>query len=396
MMSRALNVGALTFAVACAAAFPASAEWSRSFVVEWYEPALYFGADSEATNIPGTDCPEGSNPLPDWIELLKAGGMEPELAEQYADPEFRTAGNSLYEVMPIRGPGGVNIYEHPDAIEDPGLVTVQGDIAYGFDLDGDPSTGFAHSVNGETRGVDNAFYRATGCVLIFRGPPRGGLFSTYSNDGMRDGVYTVVFVLSGAGDDPMNDPDARLGVYIAQDKVVKDAQGEVSVGYSYRIDPDPRFQSVIDVSVIGGVVESRDRDTLKMRDFWSPGFFPKELILEDSHVRFEIDENGGMSGLIAGYRDWREHYRGVAGNGADGSGAIHENLGQFQLPGWWHALRRYADGMPDPETGEMRGISTVYSIDAVPGYVVTPDASAPVTEARLFEAPETERAAVER
>lgn len=378
-----------------AAAGPAAADWSRGYVVEWYEPALYFGAEGVSTDVPGTDCPNGVNPSPDWVQLLKDGGMDPAEADRYADPEFRNAGNSLYAVMPIRGPGGVNIYAHPDAIPDPGVYVVEGDIAYGFDLDNDDSTGFL-SIDRTEQGIDNGFYKASGCIIRFRGPPRGAVSFTYSNDGMHDGVYTVVMVLSGPGDDPMNDPDARLGIYLAKDSVVKDAQGEVSVGYSYRVEPDPRFQSVMDVSVTNGMVETTGRPRITMRDFWTPGFFPKELVLDESMIRFEMKEDGSLNGLLAGYRDWREHYRGTSGNGGDGAGAIHENLGQFQLPAYWYALRRYADGLPDPETGEMQGISTVYSINAVPGYVVTPDASAAVTEARLFTPEPTEQASAGR
>lgn len=383
-MLRGLLASAAGATLMALAASPAAAAWSRSYVVEWYEPALYFGSDNESTSSPGTDCPDGVNPLPDWISLLKAGGMDPALADKYADPEFRNSGNSLYAVIPNRGPDGVNIYRHPDAIPDPGLVTVSGHIAYGFDLDGDPNTGF-DSPDGKTHGVDNAFYKATGCVLIFRGPPRKGLFSTYSNDGMHDGVYTMMFVLSGPGDDPMNEPEARMGVYISRDRVVKDANGQVTADYSYRINPDPKFQSLLDVRVHDGVVETTAPQRITMRDFWTPGFFPKELVLEKAQLRFAMNPDGSLSGLVGGYRDWREHFRGVSGNGSDRSGAIHENLGQFQLPGWWYALKRNADGLPDPVTGENRGISTTYSINAAPAFVVTPDASEQVTVARLFE-----------
>jgi len=60
-------------------------------------------------------------------------------------------------------------------------------------------------------------------------------------------------------------------------------------------------------------------------------------------------------------------------------------LGQFSLPAWWYSLRRHADGLPDPETGAMRGISTAYFIDAVPAHVVSPDAGSVVAEAQIFE-----------
>ena len=39
----------------------ASAEWTRSYVIEWNEPAMYYGA-KEGVIDPGTDCPAGTNP----------------------------------------------------------------------------------------------------------------------------------------------------------------------------------------------------------------------------------------------------------------------------------------------------------------------------------------------
>lgn len=383
-MVKGIRAGVSLGLMMMAVASPATAAWSRGYVIEWYEPADYYGSENPARDAPGTDCPNGANPAPDWIQLLKDGGMDPALADKYRDPEFRNAGHSLYEVLPVRGPGGVNIYRHPDAIPDPGLYTVQGNVAYGFDLDGNPNTGF-DSPDGKTHGIDNGFYKASGCILRFRGPPRLAGASSYSNDGMHDGVYTVVFLLSGPGDDPMNDPQAKMGIYLAKDRVVKDANGQVTPDYSYRVDPDPRFQTVLDVKITDGVVETTHAQKITMRDCWTPAFFPKELVLEKAQLRFVMKEDGALSGMIGGYRDWREHYRGATGNGQDGAGAIHEYLSDFQLPGWWYALKRNADGLPDPVTGEMRGISTAYAIDAVPAFVVTPDASEQVTVARLFE-----------
>lgn len=380
---------------ALAVAAPASADWSKAYVLEWYEPAMYFGAAGDSTAEPGTDCPQGINPMPNWVELAIQGGMPRDRAERYLDPEIRSQGESIYNIMPNRGPGGANVYRNPEAIPDPGVYTVQGDIAYGFDLDDNPATGFL-SIDRRQRGIDNAFYKASGCILRFRGPPKKSASFMYSMEDMYNGRYTVVMVLSGAGADPRNDAEAQLAIYRAKDKVVRDPNGMgVTRDYSYRVDPDVRFQSLLDVKVTNGVIETRRPQTITMRDFWAPAFYPEELLLEQARLRFEMQPDGTLTGLFGGYRDWREHFRGTAGNGRDGSGAIHESLGQFQLPAWWYAMKRYADGMPDPVTGEMRGISTVYSITAEPAFVVSPDANEQVTVAKLFRPEPETRASVE-
>jgi hypothetical protein len=122
-----------------------------------------------------------------------------------------------------------------------------------------------------------------------------------------------------------------------------------------------------------------------MRDFYTPGFFPKELVLEKAQIRFEMKKDGALAGIFGGYRDWMVHCIGTAGNGGWSAGAIHETVGHINLPIWWHALKRHADGMPDPKTGENKGISTLYRIWAVPAFVTTPDGKARVTQAKRFE-----------
>ena len=97
-----------------------------------------------------------------------------------------------------------------------------------------------------------------------------------------------------------------------------------------------------------------------------------------------------MEDAFAAFSWLREHIAEHGGDptrmfiGGHSAGAIHETVSHINLPVWWHALRRHADGMPDPETGEMRGISTVYRIWAQPAFVSTPDGKALVREAPSF------------
>ena len=59
----------------------------------------------------------------------------------------------------------------------------------------DASGGFI-SPKGE-RGIDNAFYRAWGCIMSYRGTPYHAYLSQRANDKMLDGLYTMVVRLSG-------------------------------------------------------------------------------------------------------------------------------------------------------------------------------------------------------
>src|SRR5262249_31800834 len=62
-----------------------AAKWTRTYVVEWNEPAMYYGAKTGVTD-PGTDCPRGTNPEPDWIKVLVDAGYTVEEAKWLRNP----------------------------------------------------------------------------------------------------------------------------------------------------------------------------------------------------------------------------------------------------------------------------------------------------------------------
>ena len=229
------------------------------------------------------------------------------------------------------------------------------------------------------KGIDNQFYRTVGCWQSFRGP--FGSTSKYSNDGMRDGVYTIVIVISGSGRDPMNDDHVDVGVYLAKDPIVKDASGEVARDYTFRTDPDRRFQSVVQTRTRGGVLETSGPAEIRMRAEPTPPMFSKELALHAARFRLQLKSDETLEGYMGGYRDWRTIYKGWAG-----AGVIHEMVTHIQLPGLWYALERNADYKPDPVTGKNTAISVAYFMHAVPAFVVTPDGQEQVTKAQLFDA----------
>jgi hypothetical protein len=373
-------------------AFAAEAEakpWSRTFLIETYEPAHIYGRDDAAKDQPGTDCPKGINPDIDWEKALLIPGRTKAEVKALLDPERRSKPGFDRSFYYLRGPKGENVYLNPTLVADTGQMDVASKIADGFDLDGDPKTGGFVSPDG-VPGIDNAYYRASGCWSRFRGPVKG--VAAYSNDGMHDGVFTLVMVVSGEKD-PMNDDAARIGIYLSKDRMVKDAGGAIAPHYSFRIDPKQEFQTVAEVKIADGVIETRGPVTMTVRDLYTPDFYPKELVLEQARMRFEMKPDGSLQGIFGGYRDWMVHYRGTAGNGSHSAGAIHETVSHMNLPVWWHALRRHADGMPDPATGEKRGISSVYRVWAIPAFVVTPDGRAPVVRAERFAPEKTADAA---
>lgn len=350
------------------ASFAQAAPWSKAYVVEWYEPAFYYGA-KEGISAPGTDCPAGTNPEMDWRKVLKTSYRTEADVDKILDPE----NPQRARVGGIRGPNQENVYQQPWAIPDPGLVGVSGELAYGFDLDGDARTGFKGL--DDERGVDNEYYRAIGCFKAWRGPTREGHHAKYVNDGMRDGRYTVLIVMSGEAADWRNDPDVRVGFYLSKDKMVKDANGDIAQDYSFRINPDQRFQSVVKARTANGIVE-----TASPADIVTRSLDGLPLALKQGRVKFEIQADGKLLGFIGGYRSIDDYYAEWAAGGA-----IFELTMHINIPAYWYALQRSADGLFDANSGRYTAISSAFRYYAVPAIVVTPDASDEVTVAKLYE-----------
>jgi hypothetical protein len=359
-------------AMALAAAASAHADWHRGYVIEWFEPAFYYGAQ-EGDSARGTDCPAGTNPEMDWRKELKTSYRTDADVDQIMNPEKPLRP----EVGGIRGPNQENVYEKPWSVPDPGLTPVSGKIAYGFNLDGNLKTGFV-SPEGE-KGIDNEYYRAVGCWMAWRGPPRASHHAKYVMDGMRDGAFTEVVIISGRGSDPRNDADVSIAFFNSRDKMVKDANGAIARDYTFRINPDPRYQSMVKARTRNGVLESTAPSEVVMHDAETAPFFPLKLQLLKARLRFEEKDDGRMEGLIGGYRNIDDYYTGWAAGGA-----IHELTTHINLPGLWYALRRFADAMPDPLTKENKYISTAYHYWLTPAYVITPDADSEATVAMIY------------
>lgn len=364
------------FLFALAFALPAAANaasWNKAFAVEWFEPAFYYGA-KEGISAPGTDCPAGTNPEMDWRKVLKTSYRTEADVEKILDPE----NPQRARIGGIRGPNKENVYQMPWAVPDPQMVGVSGDLAYGFDLDGNPKTGFK-GMNGE-RGIDNQYYRAAGCWKAWRGPAKESHHAKYTNDGMRDGVFTVVIVMSGDGKDPRNDDDVSVAFYLSRDKLVKDANGGIAYDYSFRVNPDPRFQSIIKARTRKGVLESTEQPTLTLRHMETAPMFPPQLVLHSAKVRLEVKPDGTASALLGGYRPIDDYYKGWAA-----AGAIHELTTHVNMVGYWYALRKNADYSPDPQAEQKTAISTAYRLSLVPAFVIEPDGRAPVVTAQLYK-----------
>jgi hypothetical protein len=356
-------------------ASPALAAWTRTYVVEWNEPAMYYGAKTGVT-APGTDCPNGTNPEVDWIKVLVEAGYTLEEAKWLRNPANPTRSPVHGQnQMAFRGKDRANVYVNPTSTPDSGLVGVSGTIGEGIDLDSDARTGFT-SPSGEP-GIDNAFYRTLGCWKTYRGPPRLSSGALQFNDSMRNGGWTTVIVVAGSGNDPLNDKHVKVGFYASDDKMVKDGNGAIARDYTFRIKPHARYEAIFAARTVNGRILSTASSDVMLRD---PSY-ARDLELLRARVDLRMKEDGTLSGYVGGYRPWEVVYKGWV----NARGPVIESLTWVQLPAVYYALRRNADFSPKGAKGEKTHISFALRVDALPAYVATPDASHEVTAVKSYK-----------
>lgn len=375
----------LTLAGFAAIGRPASAEpWSRGFVVSTYEYAFRYGGRASFTRAgeiePGVDCPHGSsthfaneNQTRKALALQKWRGpgevdriVQPPGLDQVRAPVL-TRFFIWNRAVSYRGyRHGIETYVNPFAADDPGEPEVVSRIGDGFNLDGKIGLHDFISPDGE-RGIDNALYRAWGCNAPWRGNGNATL-DLRANDKMQEGLYTMVIRVSG-NKDPVNDDDATVEIGYSPDKIVKDARSNVAPDYSYRILKTAQYTK-LKARVRNGVVE-----TAQIGEMHAPriAWFYDQTGDADFHqgrIRLKIAADGSASGLLGGYRDWRDLYVEEAFAQDGGQQGVREHEDHVAL---YYAMKRNADGMYDATTHQYLGISTAYRITAMPAYVVDPD-----------------------
>jgi hypothetical protein len=368
---RAYAAPTLLILLAFALAAPAmAAPWTRSFAVTLYEPAFHYGGAAGTMAAPGSDCPNGTVPDNDYRRMLQTGWRSAaEIARLTAPaPSSIEPYRLLAPALHFRSPTpGIDSYISPFTAPDPGLQAVSGRIAEGFDLDGRASTGGFASPDGQ-RGIDNAFYRALGCLMAFRGPPGQGALSARANARMQAGLFTMLIRLSGQGS-PDNDSKVIVEIGASPDALVRNADGVVLRDYSYRLTKSAQYTR-FSGRIRDGVLTAGPVARLKAPDFaWSESNRGEAVFLR-GRLSLTIAPDGSATGLIGGYRDWRELYARTAFNVAV-EGPFLEIPYHMDLIALYYALARNADADPDAK-GRNRAISTAYRLAAVPAFAVDP------------------------
>jgi hypothetical protein len=248
------------------------------------------------------------------------------------------------------------------------LKTVEGPVAPGLDLDGgdttdNPAPGTCRHVNftgsnGEA-GVDNQWWRVMGCIKHYQD---GANIQTYAHSIIRGGEISILIEVTGV-DDARDDEAVGVSIYSSRDPVPLDAAGDVTSGGSLETHPDAYFHAHTTGRIQGGVLSSDPVD-LHLQN--------KALILDTEwyvragRLRLEMQPDGRVQGLLAGYADVETFYEYIRQSTPGAS-----RLGGYTCPGVYDKLRELADGYPGP-SGRCTAISVAYQVAGVPAFVIHP------------------------
>jgi hypothetical protein len=332
---------------------------SQSFVLSWFAVA-HDVSDRQCATL-------NSKPLEaDYYALMPQADAAKERAQ------LASKGGVNYEngQMGMRGPRKLDVTMLPSIVRDPGHAEPLLNLARGIDLDGDDGKGSPapgtckhrnyESVDGRT-GIDNQLYTVQGCVAGFQG--HKGFILQFANNQMHDGAMSILLDISGI-DDERNDDSVYVTLFYSLDPMAKSGVGgKILPDYTFRVTDNPDYThyfSRMRAHIVDGVLTTDRLEQFQM----NLGVYgtPKELTLTNAQMRLEFQTDGTIKGVIGGYQDWRK----IASTYTTSTSEMYHG---FQQPALYNSLKRAADGLQDPSTGECNGISSAYDIEGVPAFL---------------------------
>jgi hypothetical protein len=293
-------------------------------------------------------------------ERLSRKESEPELTQRWHAYAF--------------GANGTNICSQPDKF-DHGLVpTVQSKLAWGLNLDAGSSAGtcghekFVTPTG--TKGIDNQEYRALGCTLEYRGVD--GISNDIQNGSkqfMASGEWTQVILLRGV-DSLQNDNDVEVVYANTSDRPVVDSKGKFLPGASFTVnETGARHRNVLHGHIRNGVLTT-DPASIVLAQTWGQGGARDirgnrgQYHFDKGRLRLQFQPDGSVTGMLGGYRPLFDVIEAEALGGA-GTALV----AGIDCSAYLATLRKMADGLRDPKTGQCHGISSAMRISAVPAFV---------------------------
>ncbi|HEY6640899.1 hypothetical protein [Povalibacter sp.] len=237
----------------------------------------------------------------------------------------------------------------------------QGTTAIGLNLDGKIGPHDFTSPDGE-QGIDNQMYRVLGCVDNYRGPD--GSYRHFIQDYMRKFNYNRFLIELTNVDDLTNDDEVDVTLYRGKDPLMVDATGGFVSGSTQRVDFrwGKSFIYHLRGKIKDGVLTTEPHDVT----------FPESqargvpyLSVRGWRVKLKLAPEGA-EGLMAGYTDIERYYNSLGQNWS----THHRSYGAEPMTSEYRAMRKNADGYPDPATGENTAISMAWEVKFVQSFIL--------------------------
>ena len=266
-----------------------------------------------------------------------------------------------------RGPNGEDVCQVPTAVNDPPLITVEGKISYGMNLDGTtdghetPKTCKHEKFTGVdgTPAVDNQLYRLLGCVYGWRSI---GHIETAANGSRRTNGLGMILVEVTDVDDPRNDDDVKVTFYRSVDQFTFDRSDNPLPYSTFRIDYDngnPRYGDTVKGKITNGVLTTEPADV--SLPFYGNYAF-QTMRLRDVRLNLKIaDDAAAAEGLLAAYYTTEQLWEYVGELG-------WQPTGVYNCPSIYQAMLKLADGYRD-EKGDCQAISSAFKVKAIAAFI---------------------------
>jgi hypothetical protein len=241
---------------------------------------------------------------------------------------------------------------------------VQGKISYGLNLDGKVDANDFDSPEGE-RGIDNQLYRANGCIAGYRAQ---GSFAHFENLFMQQSEDSRVLIEITGVDDLTDDEQVTVTTYRGLQNLLTDATGEAFIpGGTQQVDMrwGKRYISRATGRIVDGTLITDAFDTLLVP--WGRGISYQYQVFRGARFKLKLSAENA-EGLLAGYADVDSYT--LRKN--EGWSTHHQSYGQFSSISQHQAMKRLADGYPDPKTGENTAISAALRVKFTQAFIQRP------------------------
>ena len=303
---------------------------------------VYQGADLK------TQCPEGLNDGPrEQFKVLYPDNWEkrPLLGTQLARESAVWFPTTWKETLPFHEGSGK--------------------IAIGMNLDDKVGPNDFISPDGE-QGIDNQLYRAIGCIDSYRGPDGDLYFGV--NRYLQDRNFNRTIIELTGVETLANSSDVIVTIYRGLDPLLTDATGNDFIpGGTQRLDLrwGKQFIQHFHGKIVAGILTTNAADMI----IPAPAAFEATTIQTIHGARFRLKLTPDKAeGLMAGYADVEGFYYQL--NKAWSTHLL--SYGHISSPSLYKALRRLADGYPDPTTGANTAISSALEVKFVQVYIQHP------------------------